>query len=373
MSIYKFAVGVVLALAMIIVLSLSFLAFAARDFQFGVQQISPTTDGLISFQRLVDADRQIQQLQQQSAGPRGEQLQVQQRIAALDAQAQTAQASVNDTRASIVGNIADIEARANVQNSQSVAADVSSQALSQRINALASRPGLSSGDQRSVTTLRAQVQRMSEQEASHDDTSAERTALMSRQRLVDGQVAESDRQIYALQQQVLPDYQQFTRVRNEAYALQSMSPLGVTTLLAQGSPSLLSPLLVVLMGALGSLLYLFPAYLNRPQPVTMAEIAVRLIFGMCAALALYVLLNAAVAGISLTQNAAQASTSSLLNPFTVSLIGIIAGVLSEDIAKWIQDRGRGIFTQGGAPAPAAQPAADDTGPMINPHGGPNAP
>src|SRR5689334_24698849 len=109
MTIYKFSVGVLLAAAMILVLGLAGLVFAARDFQFGVQQISPTTDGLISFQRLVDADRQIQQLQQQSAGPRGEQLQVQQRIAALDAQAQTAQASVNDTRASIVGNIADIE------------------------------------------------------------------------------------------------------------------------------------------------------------------------------------------------------------------------------------------------------------------------
>src|SRR5262249_1177586 len=97
---------------------------------------------------------------------------------------------------------------------------------------------------------------------------------------------------------------------------------------------------------------------------------VRLIFGMCAALALYVLLNATIAGISLTQSVAQASTSSTLNPFTVSLIGIIAGVLSEDIAKWIQDRGRGIFTQGGAPA---QSAADASGSMINPHGGPNAP
>jgi hypothetical protein len=373
MSIYKFMVGVVLALAMIIVLALSFLTFSARDFQFGVQQISPTTDGLISFQRLAEADRQIQQLQQGSAGPRGEQLQIQQRVTALDTQAQAAQASVNDARAGIVGSIADIEARASVQPAQSAAADVSAQALSQRINTLAGRPGLSPGDQRSVTTLRAEVQHMSEQEASHDDTNAERTALQSRQRLVDGQVAESDRQIFALQQQVLPDYQQYARVRNEAYALQSMSPLGISAFLAQGSPSLLSPLLVVLMGALGSLLYLFPAYLNRPQPVTMAEIAVRLIFGMCAALALYVLLNATIAGISITQNNAQASTSSLLNPFTVSLIGIIAGVLSEDIAKWIQDRGRGIFTQGGAPAAPAQPAADDTGSMINPHGGPNAP
>jgi hypothetical protein len=48
--------------------------------------------------------------------------------------------------------------------------------------------------------------------------------------------------------------------------------------------------------------------------------------------------------------------------------------MSEDIAKWIQDRGRGIFTQGGAPAPA--PAAASSEPEftgVNPHGGPGAP
>jgi hypothetical protein len=176
----------------------------------------------------------------------------------------------------------------------------------------------------------------------------------------------------------LPDApQQFARVRNEAHALQMLSPLGVSAFLAQGSPSILATLLVLLMGALGALLYLFPAYLNRPAPVTMAEIAVRLIFGMCAALAFYVLANATISGISIAANAQQASTASTLNPFTVSLIGIVAGVLSEDIAKWIQDRGRGIFTPGGAsstsptvPAPASS-SADFSG--VNPHGGPGAP
>lgn len=127
-------------------------------------------------------------------------------------------------------------------------------------------------------------------------------------------------------------------------------------------------MLVLLMGALGSLLYLFPAYLNRPQPVTMAEIAVRLIFGMCAALAFYVLTNAAIASFSLGSSAEEGGTSSTLNPFTVSLIGIVAGVMSEDIAKWIQERGRGILTQGGA-TPSPEP--EFTG--INPHGGPGAP
>src|SRR5690606_2890894 len=149
----------------------------------------------------------------------------------------------------------------------------------------------------------------------------------------------------------------FTRVRGEAHALAAMSPLGISAFLAQGHPALLSTVLVLLMGALGSLLYLFPAYLNRPQPVTMAEIVVRLIFGMCAALAFYVFANAASAGFSTASSVQQATTSSALNPFTVSLVGIVAGVLSEDIAKWIQDRGRGIFTQGGGPAAGATGAS----------------
>jgi hypothetical protein len=42
-------------------------------------------------------------------------------------------------------------------------------------------------------------------------------------------------------------------------------------------------------------------------------------------------------------------------------------VLSEDIAHWIQERGRGIFTQGGLnpPAAAAAPAASPTGGLVN--------
>jgi hypothetical protein len=103
----------------------------------------------------------------------------------------------------------------------------------------------------------------------------------------------------------------------------------------------------------------------------MAEIVVRLIFGMCAALAFYVLANAAIAGFSISSGVQQATTSATLNPFTVSLVGIVAGVLSEDIAKWIQDRGRGIFTQGGAPATStvAAPTSSNSGDDGPPGGG----
>lgn len=363
MTFYKFAVGVVLALAMIIVLTLSALVFSSRDFQFGVQQISPSTNGLISFTRLAEAERQISQLESDTAGPRGELLEIEQRIQTLDHDAQRQQAQANEARASIVGGIAEVEGRANVQSAESAAADMSAQGLTTRINTLVARPGLSAADQQQVASLRGQVQQLSQQEQAIDLSGADRADLVARQRLVGGQVAEANRRIFALQQTVVPDYEHYNRVRSEAYALQNMSPLGVSAFLAQGHPALMSTLLVLLMGALGALLYLFPAYLNRPVPVTMAEIAVRLIFGMCAALAFYVLANAAVAGISITSSVQQATTSSTLNPFTVSLIGIVAGVLSEDIAKWIQDRGRGIFQQGGVAASQAPTAP--TGGLVN--------
>lgn len=368
MTIYKFAVGVVLAVAMVAVLGMSALVFSSRDFQFGVAQISPSTNGLISFSRLAEAEQQIAQIESESAGPRGELLQVEQQVANLDAEVQNAEAAANEARAAMVGAVANVEAHANIVG-ESAAADLSAQGLSQRINSLASRSGLAPADQQAVAQLRTQVRQLAQQEETLDDRGAERAALVARQRLVGGQVAESNRRIFALQQSVVPDYEHYARIRGEANALRNLSPLGVSAFLAQGHPALLSTTLVLLMGALGSLLYLFPAYLNRPQPVTMAEIVVRLIFGMCAALAFYVLANAAIAGFSIASSVQQATTSSTLNPFTVSLVGIVAGVLSEDIAHWIQERGRGIFTQGGAPASAAEP--EFTG--INPHGGPGAP
>ena len=368
MTLYKFGVGVVLAVAMTGVLTMSALVFSSRDFQFGVAQISPSTNGLISFAQLEEVDRQVQQIEAESAGPRGEQLQIEQQIATLDAETQAAEANANEARAAMVGAIAEIETRANVATTESAAADMSAQGLSQRVNALASRPGLAPADQQGVAQLQSQVQQLATQEEGLDDRGVDRGALVARQRLVSGQVAEANRRVFALQQSVVPDYEHYQRVRGEAYALRNLSPLGASAFLAQGHPALLSTVQVLLMGALGSLLYLFPAYLNRPVPVTMAEIVVRLIFGMCAALAFYVLANAAIAGFSIASSVQQATTSATLNPFTVSLVGIVAGVLSEDIAKWIQDRGRGIFQQGGvaASAPVQQPPEPaPTGGLVN--------
>jgi len=348
MTFYKFAVGVVLAFAMVAVLILSALVFSARDFQFGVQQLSPRSGGMVSFAKLRDATEAINEIEGVVSVPRREYDELTNQIAALDTQIQSITTDANATRETMVRTIADVEANANLQTI-SAAADTSAQALTQRANSLAGRQGLAPADQQRVAQLRTQAQRLVEQEETLDEQDLQRSELASRQRLVRGQVQEADRRILALQASVVPDTDQFSRVSGEAEALTRMSLWRVSEGLAQGHPALLSTGLVLLMGSLGALLYLFPAYLNRLQPVTMAEIIVRIIFGMCAALAFYVLANAAIAGFSVASSTAQQpTTSSALNPFTVSLVGIVAGVLSEDIAKWIQERGRGFLTQGGA-------------------------
>lgn len=370
MTFYKFSVGLVLALAMVAVLTLSALVFGARDFQYGLAQAAPSTNGLLSFERLREADARIVALEDQSAAPRGELAEIERTIAALDGRIASAEAAANETRAAVAGGAATVEQSAGAQSAAS--ADLSAAALSQRVASLTSQPGLSPADQQSVAALTTQVQQLAQQEQALDVADAERAALVARQRTIGGQVAESNRAIFALQQSVVPSYEHYGRVRGEVAALTNMSPWGVSAFLAQGHPAMLSTVLVLLMGALGSLLYLFPAYLNRAVPVTIAEIIVRLIFGACAALAFYVLANAAIAGFAFGSGATEATTSSALNPFTVSLIGIVAGVLSEDIAKWIQDRGRGMFQQGGAaasivavPAPAPAEPVHEGGGLVN--------
>lgn len=372
MTFYKFAVGVVLTVAMIAVLGFGALVFSARDFQYGVSQISSSTRGLISFERLAQVEEQVAAILEETKGPRGESAQIQQQLSALEAQAGESATTANASRATIVGAIAAIEQRANVQAATSAASDLSTQGLSQRIRTLGSRPGLAPEDQQSIATLEAQAQQLSAHDTQAEENSEVRAALTTRRDLVGGRVEESDRRIQALQRTVVPEHEQFERIRSEANALSNLSPLGLSAFLAQGHPALLSTMLVLLMGALGSLLYLFPAYLNRAQPVTMAEIAVRLIFGMCAALAVYVLANAAVASFSFGAVATEPTTSANINPFTVSLFGIVAGVLSEDIAKWIQDRGRGMFTQDGR-AGATGADLDPGFSGVNPHGGPDTP
>src|SRR5262249_30532640 len=156
------------------------------------------------------------------------------------------------------------------------------------------QPGLSVDDTKRVAEMRMQVAELTTAEAPNVSTENRSTAI---QHLLDSsqpQQAAAPGALTALQQ-----YQAFSRVREERQALEVLSPWKVATHLSDAHPAQLSIALVMLMGALGALLYLFPAYLTRPVPVTVAEVLVRLIFGACAALSFYILANATVAGFSL--------------------------------------------------------------------------
>jgi hypothetical protein len=251
------------------------------------------------------------------------------------------------------------------------AAALEPDALEARAAALISRPGLPAAENDNAMTVRQLTQQLRLDEQRVTELQNEARDLQLRFRSVNGALVESDGAIVTLKSSVVgANYRAYDRVHNEAEALKRTSPFGIGAGFVSAHPTFLSTLLVLLMGALGAILYLFPAYMTRETPVTFAEIAVRMIFGMVTALAFYIVANATLAGLSFVPGQSAAANAALLNPFTVGLVGIIAGVTADDIAKWIQRRGSEIL--GGRPGePPRTPAATDAGfTGVNPHGGP---
>ena len=82
-SFHKWMVGIALTVIMVASLGTNALLFSARNFQFNLAQIAPTTNGVISVQELMDVETQIRQIESDTAGPRGEQIQVERQLAAL--------------------------------------------------------------------------------------------------------------------------------------------------------------------------------------------------------------------------------------------------------------------------------------------------
>lgn len=375
MSIHKWLVGFFLAVFMVAALGVNAMLFSARNFQFNLAQMAPSTNGVIDVQELLATDRQIKAVESESAPQRGALIQIEQQLNALTAQTQAAETQINTTRADIAGDLSQLEARTGEPVAEA-AALLDAPALEGRIQALAARPNIPPADQAAVAALRGQVAQLGQMEESLSGHDMQRVGLVAQQRLVGGQVAEADRRIFALKQSVVPNYEQYDLIHSEVSALMRTSPLHIGEALVQTHPTFMSTVLVLLMGALGAILYLFPAYMSRANPVTFAEIIVRMIFGMCTALAFYIVANATLAGFSFVpgQTASGTGTAAMLNPFTVSLIGIIAGVMADDIARWIKNRGSELFG-GAAPTPPATTTAvtqdgDATFSGVNPHGGP---
>ncbi|MBI1252384.1 MAG: hypothetical protein GC189_13040 [Alphaproteobacteria bacterium] len=388
MSVHKWLVGFALAVIMVGALFINSLLFSARSFQFSLAQHVAGSNGTLSLSQLSDIESQIDEILQQTADQRGELLEIEQGLARLDGQAEAREAEITAVMGSLASNIATIEERLGIPSSESPAA-LDSVQLEQRARSLAGRPGLPAAESQTISMIREQADRLGALGEEEIAQERERRDLIQRQRLVGGTVQESTRRINGLKQTLVSDVNEYDRIHSEAQALVAASPLRIGAAMVQAHPAFLSTLLVLLMGALGAILYLFPAYMSRATPVTFAEIIVRLIFGMVTALAFYVVANATLAGLSFVpgQNTA-ASNAAMLNPFTVGLVGVVAGIMADDIAKWIQRRGTEIL--GGAPGtpppaqaqgqantgvarqgepPAASRVNDPGFTGVNPHGG----
>lgn len=386
MSIHKWMVGFALAVIMVGALFINSLLFSARSFQFSLAQYMEGSNGTLSLADLNDVDSQIDQIMADTAEQRGALIEIEQGLARLDGVAEAQEAEITALIASLASDIATMEERLGIAGG-APPASLDSAALESRALALAGRPGLPAAESPAASSLREKAQRLAALEEAANEREAARTDLLTRQRLTGGTVQESTRRINALKQTIVSDVEHYDRIHDEARALVAASPWGLGAGLVQAHPAFLSTLLVLLMGALGAILYLFPAYMSRATPVTFAEIIVRLIFGMVTALAFYVIANASIAGLSFVPGqTSAASNAALINPFTVGLIGVVAGVMADDIARWIQRRGTEIL--GGQPGvpppvvtttttttiqpgtPAASRVEDPGFSGINPHGGP---
>jgi hypothetical protein len=374
---HKWMVGLGLAVLMIAVLAINALLFSARSFQFNLASMGATPLGIVSVQAIADAETRLAEIEQQTAMPRAELAQIAEQLSAVDAQLAERQNQAVALRSSIAGAVTAIETQANISAAQPAAA-LDEEQLAERVGQLANQR-LDQAATVEVQTLRAEVDRLNLTLDQIDEGDGQRRQLLQRQSLLGNQVADAQRQEFAIKAEVVSNVDQYDSVRTEANALVTASVLGIGAGLVQAHPTMLSTGLVLLMGLLGAILYLFPAYMSRANPVTFAEIAVRSIFGMVTALAFYIVANASIAGLAFVPGGTTAETATAINPFTVSLIGIVAGIMADDIAKWIHKRGSellggnpGVPQEGPPPVNPgmAAPADAGYGGGVNPHGGP---
>ncbi len=367
MTFHRWFAGFFLLILMVIALFVNSLLFSARSFQDNLAHIAPDTGGVIRLADLEQVETTVSMLKNQTAPQRGELAQLELRVAAVKKDVETARDTILAIEARMRARTAELEAAAGLTPGAGGgafdAADVS-----QRLDRVAAVRTLEAGAREAVIAVRAELAKLPDLEVALSAHETDLADLEAERARASEFVSTSERTILGLQGQFGGD---FTRVRNEAQALVASTPFGLGPRIVEMHPTFLSTMLVLIMGALGALLYLFPAYLNRANRIFFADIVVRLVFGMVVALAFYIVANASLAGFAFVPGGETGSTGASLNPFTVSLIGITAGIMADDIAAWILKRGRELIG-GGVPmaAPRVAPPPEVNEPMgVNPNAG----
>lgn len=384
--IWRIIVGFVLTLAMLATLLACAITFSARSFQHNFAQITGNQTGVVSLSAIARLKLKLDELELRKAPLQAQLDQLEGERDAYATRYLEAESNARDRAEKLDEALRDLEGRLDV----AISGGLTPERLSARLQTLTQRTGLDGQGQAALQAAAKLLRELNGFNSEASGASAARSGL-------DQDAANVQAELRALDEGAFSKdaagMQNFDQVLAEIDSLRRTSPLGVALTLAQVHPAFLSTLLVCLAGALGSLLYLFPAYLTRAQKVGIDDVVVRLLFGMLTAFGFMIVANAANSLLGLGAVQAQAPQPSL-NPFTIAGLGIVAGVMADDIAKWIHQRALYLINQGGtgrvlrtiesqttlqvnAPNPAtvraSQDVSENLGGLVNPHGGPFEP
>jgi hypothetical protein len=142
-----------------------------------------------------------------------------------------------------------------------------------------------------------------------------------------------------------------SRIENALYELQPtagrLSRIFNTLITMQ--PDVLTLLLVVLMGILGSTLQITHAFINENRLQNPGSLVLRICVGAVTALVIFIVTKA---GVPVIADASKLGGDAPINPYFVSFLAIISGLMSENAIAFIQAKGAKFFGTNASAAPS---------------------
>lgn len=384
-SVWNTFVGFGLTAAMLITLGTCAITFSARSFQHNFAQVSGNETGVVSLAAIARMKLQLDELERAKQPLQARLEAVEREEDALSVRYLSLESGAMDRAERIDETLSGVESRLGRPGGGGLQPGV----LLQRQEALQADPGLLAEETRALADARTALDELNRMRAEAAEAASARDVVSDEVRVLHAELKVVEDRVLARDAGAVRNFDQ---ILAEVDSLNHTSPFGVALYLAQVHPAFLSTLLVCLAGALGSLMYLFPAWLTNQNQVSFDDIAVRMLFGMLTAFGFMIVANAAnsLLGFGAVETPMPQPS---LNPFTIAGLGIIAGVMADDIAKWIHQRAVYLIRQGGAGriiaevenatvatsprlaggAAGAVMVADGAGGLVNPHGGPHDP
>jgi VIT1/CCC1 family predicted Fe2+/Mn2+ transporter len=330
--------GFVLLFLMVCALFLNTALFSARSFQHNLASFDRSSGGIVDIPRLEKAHADIAVIETKIAPLRLEAQQADAKVGAAQRAYDAASDQINLEKAKVMTSLAALEDAAQVAAPAEASIQFGNENVMERAGAISRKPGISADLRSSAQSLLTRAAAVEKQEADLNPLDEKVQIAKSEAQRIADQINTNSAQIIQIQAGFGDN---FNRIYNESQAIKRSSFLNLTSTFAGMHPTFVSTILAIIMGALGAILYLFPAYLNPKNEITFVVIVVRLFFGMVTALAFYIVAN--VTGVALTSGNSGVTMGGDLNPFVVAFLGIIAGIMADDIAKWIMVRGREIL------------------------------